>query len=75
MNPNPSIQAKKEWWDARMVELIDLVLYSGYRLEDLAIHFNRSAGSIASVLHRREISLVGLRYRGINPYTGETVND
>ena len=63
MNPNPSIQTKKEWWNARMVELIDLVLHLGYRLKDLAIHFNRSAGSIASMLHRREISLVGMRYR------------
>ena len=63
MNPNPSIQTQKLWWDARIIELIDLVLHLGYRLKDLAIHFNRPAGAIASMLHRREISLVGLRYR------------
>ena len=65
MNPNPSIQTKKEWWDKRIAELIDLVLYLGYRLKDLAKHFDRPAGAIASMLHRREISLVGLRYRHI----------
>ena len=63
MNPNPSIQTKKEWWDKRIVELIDLVLYLGYRLKDLDKHFDRTAGAIASMLHRREISLVSLRCR------------
>ena len=71
MNPNPSIQTKKVWWDERIIELIDLVLYLGYRLKDLSIHFDRPIGAIASMLHRREISLVGMRYR----YLKELSND
>ena len=63
MNPNPSIQSKKIWWDERMPELEHLVTRHNYRMKDLAIHFDRPAGAIASMLHRREISLVGLRYR------------
>ena len=71
MNPNPSIQTKTEWWNDRMAELTYLVCVEGYRLKELAIHFNRSAGAIASMLHRREISLVGMRYR----YLKELSND
>ena len=63
MNPNPSIQTKKVWWDERMTELTHLVCVEGYRLKDLSLHFDRPAGAIASMLHRREISLVGMRYR------------
>ena len=63
MNRNPSIQTKKEWWNERMSELTHLVCAEGYRLKDLALHFDRPAGAIASVLHRRELSLVGMRYR------------
>ena len=63
MNPNPSIHAKRIWWDERMPELKHLVTRHNYRMKDLAIHFDRPAGAIASMLHRREMSLVGLRYR------------
>ena len=63
MNRNPTIKARKHWWDERIVELVDLVLYLGYRLKDLSAHFGKTVGAIASVLHRRELSLVGMRYR------------
>ena len=62
MNPNPKLRASKIWWDAIMPELIELVLYRGYKLKDLAKHFGRTVGAISSALHNRDISIVSLRY-------------
>ena len=53
----------KKMWDARLVELTDLVLYLGYRLKDLALHFDVPAGTITSMLQRRGISIVAMRYQ------------
>ncbi len=53
----------KKMWDARLVEVTDLVLYLGYRLKDLALHFDVPVATITSMLNRRGISLVTMRYR------------
>tara|TARA_R110000851_G_scaffold32736_1_gene87563 strand:+ start:102 stop:314 length:213 start_codon:yes stop_codon:yes gene_type:complete len=63
MNANPSIQAKKALWDKRVTELTDLVTILNYRMKDLAAHFNVTPGSIATVLHRRELTLIGMRHK------------
>ena len=59
MNPNPSIQAKKVLWDKRATELTDLVTILNYRMKDLAAHFEVTA----TVLHRRELTLIGMRHK------------
>ena len=62
MNPNPKLKAQQIWWDAIIPELIELVLYRGYKLKDLAEHFGRTVAAISSALHNRNISLNSLRY-------------
>ncbi len=59
---SPKLRASKNWWDSVMPELIDLVTHLGYRLKDLAEHFNRTVCAIASALRNRGISLISLRY-------------
>ena len=61
-NSNKAIQEKKEYWDNQMLEIKRLVTMNGFRMKDLAKHFDCTASSIATVLHRRGISLVGLRH-------------
>ena len=61
-NSNKAIQEKKEYWYSQMPEIKRLVTMNGFRMKDLAKRFDCTASSIATVLHRRGISLVGLRY-------------
>jgi len=48
-------------WDGRMVELIDLVVHLGYRMQGLADHFNCEKSALNSALKRRGIGLLVLR--------------
>ena len=61
-NLNPTIKARSEEWDARMTEVIDLIVHLNYRVKDLADHFDCKQDAIRSVLNRRGLSVIRLKH-------------
>jgi len=61
MNNNKILQGRKEFWDAAIPEIIKLVTLNGYRMKDLAKHYNCCVNTISSALYRRKIGLISVR--------------
>jgi hypothetical protein len=62
-SPNKVIRQKKVYWDSKINEIKTLVVIQGYRMKQLALHFDCKESAILAILKHRGISVILLRHR------------